>query len=83
MRRELAFVAKLPNGAELHRKITRNLDWYGANPEWFSDEQRRVRREQGGIESLRYVGAPEWLVRMTPSIMAVIARLRRLVQSLR
>lgn len=83
MRRELALVARLPDGKELHRKIARNLDWYGANPEWLSDKQRRERMVQGGIDALRYMEAPKWFIRIVPMIVAVISRLRRSSRSVR
>jgi hypothetical protein len=83
MRRELALVARLPDGVKLHRKIVHNLEFYGANPEWFSDKQCRERRLQGGIDALRYIEAPKWLIRIVPMIVAVISRLRRLSRSVR
>jgi hypothetical protein len=81
IRRELAFVAKLPDGAELHGKTMRKLEWCSANTEWFSNEQLRERRRQGYIDALRYIEAPEWFIRIASRIGAVTARLRRLSRS--
>lgn len=62
-RRELAFAARLPNSAELQHSIKRYLEWYQANPDELSDAQFRERDADGVIETLRYLGTPDWLVR--------------------
>jgi hypothetical protein len=64
-RRELAFVARLPNSAELQRAIAYSLEWYRANPGEFSDAQLRENQIVGRVEALRSYEAPEWLIRAT------------------
>ena len=83
IRRQLAFVAKLPNCAELHGRTMRRLEWCRTNAEWFSNEQFRERQRQGNIDALRYIEAPEWFIRIASRIGAMTARLRRLSRSAR
>jgi hypothetical protein len=83
IRRERAFAIKLPNGEELQRKITSRLEWCVTNPEWYSNEQLRERKEQGSIDALRYIEAPQWLLRIMPRTIVVISRLGSLFRSLR
>jgi hypothetical protein len=82
-RRELAFAAKLPNGAELQEKVRHALEWYEANPEWHSNERFRERRKQGAADGLRYLETPEWLIAIALKLEAAISRLRRLLRSTR
>jgi hypothetical protein len=75
-RRELAFAARLPNNAELQQSIKRCLEWCDANPDEFSDAQFRARAEAAGIEELRYLEAPDWLVRTALIPKSTIRRLK-------
>jgi hypothetical protein len=77
-RRELAFAARLSNSAELQQEIAQCLEWYQANPGQFSDAQFRENHMVGGIEALRYSGAPDWLIRAMPIQKSMIDRARRL-----
>lgn len=77
-RRELAFAARLPNGAEAQQEIAHSLEWYQANPGQFSDAQFRENHTVGGIEALRYLGTPDWLARAIPIQKSMIDRARRL-----
>jgi hypothetical protein len=77
-RRELAFAVRLPDGALLQQEIARYLEWYGANPDQFSDAHFRERHTAGGIEVLRYLGTPDWLVQAMPIQKSMIDRARRL-----
>ena len=61
-RRERAFAARLPDSAELQEGIARYLEWYQANPEQFSDAHFQEAYAAGGIEGLRYLGSPDWLI---------------------
>jgi hypothetical protein len=79
-RRELAFVAKLPNGSELQDELVRSVEWYGANNEWFSDANFRVRYSQESAEAFRYVEMPKWIIRATPTMRPIISAIRRLYQ---
>jgi hypothetical protein len=77
-RREFAFAARLPNGAELQQEIAQCLEWYQANPGQFSNAQFRENHMVGGIEALRYSGAPDWLIRAMPIQKSIIDRAWRL-----
>jgi hypothetical protein len=61
-RRELAFAARLPDGARLREEIEGRLSWCHANPDYFSDAGFRETRGNGEIEMLRHVRVPEWLI---------------------
>jgi hypothetical protein len=76
-RREMAFAARLPNGAELQQGIKRCLDWCTANPDEFTDTQFRERDEAAGTEELRYLEAPDWLIRAALVPKPIIRRLKR------
>jgi hypothetical protein len=54
---ELAFAAKLPNGAELREVVQRDIKAYSA-PEFWADEPFSARYIEGCIEALHYLGAP-------------------------
>lgn len=77
-RRELAFASGLPDSAQLQQDIARCLDWYQANPEQFSDAHFQEGHTAGGIEAMRYLGIPDWLIRAMSASMPVISRARRL-----
>ena len=80
LRRELAFVTKLPNAAALQDELIRSVEWCGANTEWFSDANFREREKQGEVEALRYVEAPQWFIRVMPKMRSALSRVRRLYQ---
>jgi hypothetical protein len=77
-RRERAFAVRLPDSAELQEGIARCLEWYHANPEQFSDAHFQEAHVAGGIEGLRYLGAPDWLIRAFSMSQPIISRARRL-----
>ncbi len=77
-RRELAFARRLPNSAELQQEIARYLEWYQSNADYFSDANFRDRHIGGGMEALRYLKTPDWLVRAMPIHKSMIDRARRL-----
>lgn len=79
-RRELAFAANLPDCAQLQEELVRTLNWFVANPDYFSDASFRERDTQGEIEALRYVGAPDWLVRVLLKLRPIILTVRRLIR---
>jgi len=81
-RRELAFVANLPDSAQLQEDIARTIEWYGTNIDYFSDGSFRERYTQGGIEALHYVGTPGWLIRVMLTLRPMIAAIRRLLRYL-
>jgi hypothetical protein len=77
-RRELAFAARLPGSAELQQDIARCLEWYQTNPEQFRDARFEEAHTVGGIEALRYLGTPDWIIRAISVSMPIIGRARRL-----
>jgi hypothetical protein len=63
IRRELNFIAKLPNAEPLQEARADALEWCtGGEREFFSDSNFATRREEGSVEGLRYLGVPEWLI---------------------
>ena len=83
LRRERDFAGRLPDSAELQHEIERILEWCRANPEGFSNKQFRERDNQGTIDALRYVEAPEWLIAFALKVRPAISRMRRLWRSFR
>jgi hypothetical protein len=77
-RRERAFAARVPDSVELQERIARYLEWYQANPEQFSDAHLQEARTAAGIEALRYLEAPDWIIRAISVSMPIIGRARRL-----
>jgi hypothetical protein len=77
-RRERAFAARLPDSAELQEQIARCLEWYQANPEQFSDARFQEVNTAGGIEALRYLGTPDWVIRAITVSVPIVRRARRL-----
>jgi hypothetical protein len=64
LRRELNFVTGLPDSEHLQEEIVQTLEWYATRPDYFSDRNHRELDDQGAPETLRYLGAPDWLVRI-------------------
>ena len=73
IRRELNFLTKLPDSEQLQEEIAYTLEWYATKQDFFSDLNDRERDYQGAPETLRYLGAPDWLVRC---VMWLIRRRR-------
>jgi hypothetical protein len=70
LRRELAFAAKLPNGAEVKEVAEHALKESDA-PGFWSDTQSIQRRDDRIIETLRQLGVPDWLVRGLVAVRAL------------
>jgi hypothetical protein len=77
-RRELVFAARLPDSAELQQGLARCLEWYQANPDQFIDAHFRECHTAGGIEALRYLGTPDWLVRAILMPLRIVSRAKKL-----
>jgi len=60
VRREIAFAAKLPNGEDARDQAERTLALC-ATGEYWTSAAFRERYIEGGVEILRYMGAPGWL----------------------
>jgi hypothetical protein len=80
IRRELAFIAKLPNGQPLQEEAARKLEWCVRNPDHFSPVSFRQRRDRGAVEALRYLGIPSWLIGTIVKALIAISFVRRLVR---
>jgi hypothetical protein len=63
LRRELNFLAKLPDSRSLQEEVVTASDWVTTNQDYFSDKSFRERREEGEIDTLRYLKMPDWSVR--------------------
>jgi hypothetical protein len=72
LRRELAFAVCLPDSLQLQEEISRCLDWYPANPEYFNDDQFVDRHANGEVAMLRHVGVPDWLIPATLKFQSAI-----------
>jgi hypothetical protein len=77
-RRELALAVRLPDGSKLQQHLAQCLDWHKANPDYFREPQFRERFDNGQIEALRHLGAPEWFLRAILALKSVIDRIRRM-----
>jgi len=63
LRRELNFLTKLPDSEHLKEEIAGALEWCATDRDHLSDASFRARENQGQVETLRYLGAPNWVVR--------------------
>jgi hypothetical protein len=73
LRRQLHFVSGLA-GCEAEKESVRaSLDYYSNNPEFFSDANMQQRFHDGSVETLRWLGVPNWLV----ALISNVASLRR------
>ena len=79
LRRELNFVSALAGCEDLQEDLRRSLDYYGNNFEFFSDRNLQQRFDDGGLEALRHLGVPKWLV----ALLARTVEIRRRWRSLR
>jgi hypothetical protein len=62
-RRELNFLAKLPDSEPLQDEIVRALEWCASGHDFYSDKNFWWRHQEGEVEALRYLNAPDWLIR--------------------
>ena len=80
LRRELNFISKLPHSEPSREKIARTLEWCVSDHDYFSNQSFQQRDHQGVVETLRYVGTPDWLIGFVLTVRAVVSGMRRLVQ---
>jgi hypothetical protein len=71
-KREFVFSTKLPNGEEVREQAERNLAYYGT--EHWTDGSLRISYEMGATQALRHSGMPEWLIRATFRINALVRK---------
>jgi hypothetical protein len=77
LRRELNFLRKLPDSELMQEEIMRTLEWCDSDQTYLSNAGFQVREDQGQIDTLRYLNAPDWFVQFA---MWLIRR-RRLTRS--
>jgi hypothetical protein len=76
VRRQLAFAVKLPNGDQVRDFAERGLELCAAAGHW-TDAALEERYVEGGMEAIRHLGAPDWLVRVVPTIRSLSLSVRR------
>ncbi len=74
-RRQIAFCRKLPNGNEAREQAERSLAYYTA-PHW-TNAAMVDSDEKGSVAALRYLGCPEWVIRLILRYRAVLWGIRR------
>lgn len=61
-RSERAFAARVPNGEQIRKEADQRLAAYAGQEQW-TDEAMWQRHYTGSIAMLRYLHAPDWLIR--------------------
>jgi hypothetical protein len=82
LRRELNFIAKLPRSEPLREELAHTLEWRVSDRDYFSNVSFQERTLHGQIELMRYLGTPEWLIRLAPKVRAVCGWVRRMTWGL-
>jgi hypothetical protein len=77
LRRELNFLAKIPDSEVLQDGIARTLEWCNSEPDFFRDASFQRARQAGEIETLRYLKVPEWFISILPKTKAILSRVQR------
>jgi len=81
-RRELAFSAKLPNGGQVREQAELRLEH--TSPDYWTNESFRDRHDPSAADALKYLGVPNWLIRVilvtAPFIRGAITDIRRLAR---
>ena len=80
VRREHAFLAKLPNGAAARSWVDSHTHM---TPDALTDAAFAERTREGDIEVLRQLGTPEWIVRAVLALAAARFRVLKLLRELR
>jgi hypothetical protein len=75
IRRQIAFSAKLPNGADARDQAERTLALC-ASGEYWTNAAFSERYIEGGVEALRYLGTPNALVRLFRALLLGRRRFR-------
>jgi hypothetical protein len=76
LRRELNFIARLPDSEPLREEIVRTVEWCAGEGDYFSNASFQQRTLEGQAETLRYLGIPDWLIRLVLKVGAVISWVR-------
>jgi hypothetical protein len=80
LRRELNFIAKLADSESLREQTARTLEWCVSNNDYFSNSNFQQRDHEGNVETLRYLGAPDWVIRFVLGLLPVVWAVRRLIR---
>jgi hypothetical protein len=59
--------------------MAHTLEWCISNQVYFSDVSFQQRDEQEQVETLRYLGTPDWIIGFVLKVRAVISGVPRLV----
>jgi hypothetical protein len=81
LRRELAFAARLPNGTQARENAERCLTEYP--PSFWTDAAFSERSLDNEIQAVRYLGMPDWVVRLVLAARDLRLGLRRFANRLR
>jgi hypothetical protein len=82
-RRELNFLKGLPNGEPYREWIVQTLKSPVDGHDHFSDANFQQRIHDGHVESLRYLGTPEWFVHLLLKVLELHRGFQRFVRALR
>ena len=78
-RRELAFAARLPSGEQVRQEAERRLAAY-ASPDYWTNAAFAQRFDNDHIETLRGIGAPDWVGRTVIALRGPYQRVRRFLK---
>ena len=81
LRRQLHFVSKLAGGEAEQESVKLSLDYYGDNPEFFSDVNMGQRFHDGSVETLRWLGVPNCLVALISKVAEPAASIQRVADN--
>ena len=83
IRRERNFVGKLPQSEALQEEAERRLEWCAGDHDHFSDTSFKQREDEGQIEVLRHLGAPDWVFGFAMKLQAARLWVHRFVGKVR
>lgn len=63
LRRELNFLAGLPDAEPLREQVAHSIEWCASDREYLSNSKFQQREEQGQIETLHHLNVPNWFIR--------------------
>jgi hypothetical protein len=79
-RRELNFLTGLPNSEPRRDIVAHWLEVGGGDDNYFSDANLRKSIHDGNVEALRYLGTPEWIIRLVVKAAAIRVSVLRWIQ---
>ena len=80
IRRQVAFAARLPDGTLAHEEAERNLA--PRPPDFWANAAFLDRHNAGSVEVLRYLGVPNYVIRMTVVMKTLIWGMNRMARHL-